>query len=128
MESKLTNKQKRFIDEYTIDFNGAQAAIRSGYSENSAKEIATENLTKPHIAEAIEKKKKELAQQNLITKTEIIENLIAIAQQEKTRPSDQIRAFEVISKMLGYNEAEKREINIKEQPLFSPIQATKEKN
>lgn len=47
--SKLTDKQKRFCEEYMIDLNGTQAAIRSGYSENTAKEIGYENLTKPHI-------------------------------------------------------------------------------
>lgn len=50
----LTPKQQRFVDEYLIDLNGAQAAIRAGYSADSAKEIAAENLTKPHIAEAID--------------------------------------------------------------------------
>lgn len=52
---KLTAKQKRFIDEYLIDLNATQAAIRAGYSPDSAKEIASENLTKPNIADAIAK-------------------------------------------------------------------------
>lgn len=45
----LTEKQERFCQEYLIDLNGTQAAIRSGYSIDSAKEIASENLTKPNI-------------------------------------------------------------------------------
>ena len=46
---ELTGKQKRFVEEYVKDFNGKQSAIRAGYSQDSATEIAYENLTKLHI-------------------------------------------------------------------------------
>lgn len=52
---KLTAKQQRFVDEYLVDLNGTQAAIRAGYSERTARAIANENLTKPDIAEAVQK-------------------------------------------------------------------------
>lgn len=55
----LTNKQVRFVEEYLIDLNATQAAIRAGYSENSAKEIGCENLAKPKIKPYIEKALKE---------------------------------------------------------------------
>lgn len=45
----LSDKQLRWIDEYLIDFNGAAAAVRAGYSAKSARSIAHENLTKPDI-------------------------------------------------------------------------------
>ncbi|NQV70989.1 MAG: terminase small subunit [Pseudohongiella sp.] len=51
--NKLSDKQKAFVSEYLIDLNGTQAAIRAGYSKNTAKQIATENLAKPVLAEAI---------------------------------------------------------------------------
>lgn len=53
--ARLSVKQKRFIDEYLIDLNATQAAIRAGYSPKSAKEIGCENLTKPNIKAAIDK-------------------------------------------------------------------------
>ena len=46
----MTKKQKRFVEEYLIDLNATQAAIRAGYSPDTAKEIGCENLTKPNIA------------------------------------------------------------------------------
>ncbi len=52
-QKKLTPKQKKFTKEYQKDFNGTRAAKAAGYSENSAKEIASQNLTKPEIAKAI---------------------------------------------------------------------------
>ena len=50
---RLENKQKLFVIEYLKDFNGTQAAIRAGYSEHSARVIATENLLKPAICYAM---------------------------------------------------------------------------
>lgn len=54
MSAKLTEKQKRFVDEYLIDLNATQAAIRAGYSEKTANEIGAENLGKPSIREAVD--------------------------------------------------------------------------
>jgi len=60
-EIGLTDKQERFCQEYLIDLNGTQAAIRAGYSESSAKEIASENLTKPNIQERIKALQEQIA-------------------------------------------------------------------
>lgn len=58
---KLTPKQQRFCEEYLIDFNGTQAAIRAGYSEKTAKSMAWENLTKPYLKEYLEERMKQLS-------------------------------------------------------------------
>jgi phage terminase small subunit len=53
-ENGLTEKESIFIAEYLINgFNGSQAALKAGYSEQSCRQIATENLSKPHIREHI---------------------------------------------------------------------------
>jgi phage terminase small subunit len=49
LESNLTDKQERFCQEYLIDLNATQAAIRAGYSSNTAYAIGWENLRKPEI-------------------------------------------------------------------------------
>jgi phage terminase small subunit len=51
----LTAKQQRFVEAYTANPNGAQAAIRAGYSAKTARVIASENLRKPEVAAAIKK-------------------------------------------------------------------------
>ena len=51
--SGLEPRQQRFVDEYLIDFNATQAAIRAGYSKRTARSMACENLTKPDIQTAI---------------------------------------------------------------------------
>lgn len=54
MVKKLTAKQAAFVDEYLIDLNATQAAIRAGYSKKTAGAIGEENLKKPEIANALQ--------------------------------------------------------------------------
>lgn len=51
--TKLSDKQEKFCNEYLVDLNATQAAIRSGYSEKTAQQIGSENLSKPVIQERI---------------------------------------------------------------------------
>ena len=51
--AKLTEKQQRFVDEYLIDLNATQAAIRAGYSVKTANEQGSQNLAKLSIQQAI---------------------------------------------------------------------------
>jgi phage terminase small subunit len=53
MADELTPKQQRFVEEYLVDSNGTQAAIRAGYSPRTANEQASDLLAKPSIAEAV---------------------------------------------------------------------------
>lgn len=73
MGQKLTAKQQRFCDEYLIDLNATQAAIRAGYSAKTAQAIGSENLTKPLLKQYIEarmaaKEEKLIAKQDEILK------------------------------------------------------------
>lgn len=54
--SKLNAKQKRFVDEYLLDLNAKQAAIRAGYSEKTAKSQGQRLLTHVDVAAAIAEK------------------------------------------------------------------------
>ena len=53
-DSKLTPKQIMFCQEYMVDLNATQAAIRAGYSEDTAKQIGSENLSKPALKAKIQ--------------------------------------------------------------------------
>lgn len=75
----MTDKQQRFIDEYMVDLNATQAAIRAGYSPDTAKQIGSENLSKPDIQEAIQLKQKELSEQTNITAKRVLEEYAKIA-------------------------------------------------
>lgn len=56
MSKTLTAKQRKFVEEYCVDQNATQAAIRAGYSERTAASIGSENLTKPEILGAVVEK------------------------------------------------------------------------
>jgi phage terminase small subunit len=75
VKEKLTEKQIRFCQEYIIDLNGTQAAIRAGYSEDSAQQIASENLLKPVIQEYIQELLDERAARTKATADFVISEL-----------------------------------------------------
>ena len=75
----MTKKQKAFIEEYLIDLNATQAAIRAGYSTETAKEIGCENLTKPNIKNAIDKALAERSKRTGINQDRVIQELAKIA-------------------------------------------------
>ena len=70
---KLTAKQRRFVQEYLIDLNATQAAIRAGYSKNSARQVGTENLSKPSIKQAIDERLKQIDEEKTADAKEIRE-------------------------------------------------------
>lgn len=74
----LTAKQQRFVDEYLIDLNATQAAIRAGYSQKTARSISNENLTKPDIQAAIEKGMKDRSGRVEITQDMVLKELAKI--------------------------------------------------
>lgn len=73
---KLTDKQQRFVDEYLIDLNATQAAIRAGYSEKTAAVIGNENLIKPYIAEAIAKAQEKRSERTEVSQDYVIKTIV----------------------------------------------------
>jgi phage terminase small subunit len=66
-EVKLTAKQEKFCQEYMVDLNATQAALRSGYSEHSSKQIGTENIAKPAIQARIAELQKKASKKVEVT-------------------------------------------------------------
>lgn len=77
--AKLTEKQQRFIDEYLIDLNATQAAIRAGYSVKTAKDIGCQNLAKLNIQQAISEKMAERSKRTGVNQDRIVLELAKIA-------------------------------------------------
>jgi len=80
--ARMTEKQQRFCDEYLIDLNGTQAAIRAGYSKKTAAVIATENLRKPNIQEYIEKRMAEKEESLIAKQNEVMKYLTSVMRRE----------------------------------------------
>lgn len=79
----LTEKQKRFCDEYLVDLNGTQAAIRAGYSEKTAKQIAQQNLTKLDIQEYIKKRMAEKEDALIAKQNEVLQTLTRVLRRQE---------------------------------------------
>ena len=80
--AKMTAKQQRFCDEYLIDLNATQAAIRAGYSEKNARNIASENLAKPNIKEYIENRMAEKEKTLIADQDEVLKYLTSVLRGE----------------------------------------------
>jgi len=78
-EGVLNARQVRFVEEYLVDFNATQAAIRAGYSKRTASEQGYDLLRKPQIAEAIQAKQRELSAKTGITVERVVQELARLA-------------------------------------------------
>ncbi len=117
-KKELTEKQKAFCDEYIRNnFSAKDAAIVAGYSENTAKEIGCENLTKPNLRDYIKKRinalldnREELQKQWIDNVTEMaFVELTGDSETDKYRASDKTKALELLGKYLTLF-VEKKEI------------------
>ena len=77
-KTKLTHKQKLFVDEYLIDLNASAAARRAGY-KTRANSIGTENLSKPAIQAHLRKRLADREKRTEITQDRVLEEYAALA-------------------------------------------------
>jgi len=77
---KLTAKQRRFVEQYLVDLNGTQAAIRSGYSKKTAGQMAHENLKKPYVLHEVILAQKNARQHSELSESWVLERLEELAE------------------------------------------------
>ena len=80
--ANLTPKQQRFVEEYLIDLNATQAAIRSGYSERTANEQGSRLLANVSISEAIAEAQNKRTKQTEIDAAYVLRRLVEIDQMD----------------------------------------------
>lgn len=77
-KSKLTDKQQRFVEEYLIDLNATQAAIRAGYAEKTANREGSRLLSNVDIQEAIQEAQNKRAERVNVTQDDVLKGLLEI--------------------------------------------------
>lgn len=97
----LTAKEQRFIREFRIDGDGANAARRAGYAPKSAKVTACRLLKKPAIAQAIANQEAEKANQNIADAQERREFLTTMQRDPTAHPIARLKAADILNKMDG---------------------------
>ena len=101
--AKLTPKQRRFVDEYLIDLNATQAAIRAGYSPKTGEQQGFQLLKKTSVSEAIEQAQQERQKRTLVTQDDVIRGLLTEAewQGEGSSHSARVSAWAHLGKHLN---------------------------
>lgn len=132
-KNKLTPKQQRFCDEYLIDCNATQAAIRAGYSKRTAYRTGCDNLKLPHIRAYIDERMEKHQSELIASQEEVLQYLTNVMRGEseaedlavegtgkgfskarnvRKAPSelDRLKAAEQLSKCYGLYTREKIEL------------------
>lgn len=87
--AKLTEKQQRFVEEYLIDLNATQAAIRAGYSVKTANEQGCQNLAKLNISQAISERMAKRSKRTGVNQDRVVQELAKVAFIKMTDVVDQ---------------------------------------
>lgn len=80
----MNARQKKFCDEYLIDCNATQAAIRAGYSPKTAKSIGNENLSKPDLRAYIDEQLAKIHSAKIADAEEVMKYLTSVMRGEHT--------------------------------------------
>ncbi len=107
----LSEKQQRFVAEYTVDFNATAAAIRAGYSEKTAAQMGYKLLKTQEIQEAVQQEFANRQDRTHITGDQVVAELAKIALSRvddyyrdygmEIKLTDKIKALELLGKHLG---------------------------
>lgn len=107
----VNEKQLRFCEEYIIDHNATQAAIRAGYSPKSARTQASELLTKPNIQEKIQELAEKVSTENIATAEEVLLHFTKVMRGElfdqvvKRDEDGNLQKVDVVAKLSDRNKA-----------------------
>jgi phage terminase small subunit len=106
----LTPKQIRFVEEYLVDLNAKQAAIRAGYSAHSAESQSCKLLALAKVSQEIKVRQDALSQSFKVTREDLVKDLVYIKNKQKDAfPPSAIAAIKEIGKFLGLYEPDKVE-------------------
>lgn len=107
-------KQQRFAEEYVLDHNGAGAAVRAGYARRSAKEIAAELLTKPHVRAAVAAQEALVAAEMSMTRQRVVCELLEAVElaRAQANPTGMIAGWREIAQICGLYAPERVMIGI----------------
>ncbi len=100
--SKLTDKQKLFVEEYLVDLNGSAAVLRAGYQTTNPNRMATDLLRHPLVRREIESRQESRLERVALSQDFVINKLISIVEDtEKGNPQAALRGLELLGKHLA---------------------------
>jgi Phage terminase, small subunit len=99
--SKLSAKQRAFVDEYMLDLNASQAVLRAGYKTNNPNRIGVELCRHPLVAQELEKRQSERRDKLEIKAEYLLNKLVNIIEQDGVKTQDLLRAIELAGKSIA---------------------------
>ena len=103
-----------FCREYLKDLNATQAAIRAGYSANTARQISSENLTKPYLLDRIAQLRKEQEKEEGKVSFEMVLDFFLDKSKDSEKDADQLNSMKEVAKLMGYYEVHNKQKNARE--------------
>ena len=97
----MTPKQKAFAEFYAQSGNGTDAAIKAGYSADTAKQMASENLTKPNVVEYLATLTKDATDNRIADAIEQQRFYTAVMRDTNEKTSERLKACETLGRMQG---------------------------
>jgi len=113
----MTEKQKRFCDEYLIDLNATQAALRAGYSPKTAHSTGSENMRKPEISNYLKNRLAEKQSELIAQQDEVLETLTRVLRREE----DEVVVVTCKEKHIDYDDQGRKSTTEQEVPKRVPI-------
>ena len=107
----MNEKQVRFCEEYIIDHNATQAAIRAGYSPATAKQIGSRLLTKVDVQEKVQEMAEQVTVSAIATAEEVLEHFTKVMRGElfdqviKRDEDGNLQTVDVVAKLSDRNKA-----------------------
>ena len=119
----MTPRQQRFVDEYLVDLNATQAAVRAGYSARTANEQGTRLLANASIAGAVQMAQQARSDRMQITQDDVLRGLRREATLTGEGPSHAARvsAWGLIGKHLGMFVERRQQLGEDGQPVNSRL-------
>ena len=116
---KLTARQEKFVEHYSICGNAAEAARLAGYSAKTARVIGPENLTKPAVKAALAARQQAFQEELKVTKDDVLTGILNAIQlaKEQQNPAAMISGLAQIAKLCGFYEPDVSRIEISGEAL-----------
>lgn len=100
----LTTRQARFVEEYLVDGNGNQAAIRAGYSASGAYTEASRLLRNAEVAKAIKTRQEADSERLRVSRERVVAMMLAAYDQarEQAEPAAMVSAARELGRLMGF--------------------------
>ncbi len=110
----MTPKQRRFVQEYAVDGNGAAAAVRAGYAPGSAKVTASRLLTRDNVRQALAVSQQRVARRLEITRDDVVRGLLEGIEMSRMQgdPSGMIAGWREVGKLLGFYAPVRQQVEV----------------